>query len=170
MAVSFLLCIFAAVARPPSVFPEDDQSPARSVVPAPIFTGLITADRVNLRAGPGLSYEVIRQFPKRDKVLVFEERGDWYGIELPSDVAVYVSGDHVRSLQNGKTVADADRLHVRSGPGAAFASVGTLHSGEQVIVRKRVRDWAQIDPPVSCRGWISKSYVVELEVKEEGKR
>lgn len=132
--------------------------------PDPPFVGLVTADRVNLRARPSLSSEVIFQFSKGSKILVLAKEGSWYGVELPSEVPVYVARPFV-SIEDGKGRVKGNRVRVRAGAGQAFPSLALLKDQEEVLIRRVVVEWVEIRPPSSCRGWVSQAYLTFLERK-----
>lgn len=128
------------------------------------FVGLVTADRVNLRARASLSSEVIFQFSKGSKILVMAKEGSWYGVELPPEVPVYVARSFL-SIENGKGRIHGKRVHVRAGAGQAFTSLALLKDREEVVIREVVGEWVKIQPPSSCRGWIHQAYLTFLERK-----
>ena len=130
----------------------------------PPFVGLVTADRVNLRARHSLSSEVIFQFSKGSKILVVAKEGSWYGVELPSEVSVYVARPFL-SIEDGKGRVKGNRVRVRAGAGQAFTSMALLKDQEEVVIRQVVGEWVKIQPPGSCRGWVSQAYLTFLERK-----
>ncbi|MBI3317719.1 MAG: SH3 domain-containing protein [Candidatus Omnitrophica bacterium] len=131
--------------------------------PTPVrFAGLITGDRVNLRAGPSLSYEILHHLPKGTRVQVVSKEGGWLAVLLPEEVSVYVSRGFLQ-VEGPKATVKTRRVHVRAGAGTAFTSLGFLNTGDAVVVRRFVNDWAEIQPPPSFAGWVSDQYVVSLE-------
>lgn len=62
----------------------------------------ITADRVNLRAGPGTSFAVIGGASQGEKFAVSgrNAKGDWYKIKLPNGNDAWVNGGLVEILSN----------------------------------------------------------------------
>ncbi len=142
----------------PGVYSEQELSP----LTVPPLIGLVTKDRVNLRARPSISSEVLFQFSKGTKLLVTGKEGSWYRIQLPPEVPVYVAKSFL-ILEDTKGRVRGKRVHVRAGAGQAFASVGLLSDQEVVEVRQVLRDWVKIQPTASCQGWINQMYVTFLE-------
>jgi len=52
-----------------------------------------------------------------------------------------------------------DKVHVRSGPSEVFYPVALLEKGQEVIVRKELRGWAQIEATQQCFSYVSQRYV-----------
>ena len=131
------------------------------------FEGLVTGDRVRLRAGPGLSYEVLHTVRKRERVQVTAEQGSWYGVRLPPGAPLYVHRSFLQ--QEGEWArVQGNRVQIRAGAGEGFTSVGSLSAPQSVRVRGILGEWVQIDPPLdSVLGWISKAYVVPLKVPSQ---
>ena len=141
------------------------RSPAcaeESALPRVPFLGLVTGSGVNLRAGPGGTYEILTQLSKQSKIQVLAVMGEWYAVPLPEPVSAYVRRDHL-AVEDAWGVARADRVHVRAGPGLGSSSFGFLSAGEKVRVRSIKGDWVEIQPPGFCRGWVHRLYVTFLE-------
>lgn len=128
----------------------------------PPFTGLVTGDRVHVRAGPALSYEILFSLPKRARVQVVVREGAWYGVRLPEETRLYVHRSLVELSETEGRIT-GDRVHLRAGPGVTFSRMGVLSRGERVRVGGKEGDWVWIRPPESCRGWIRRDYVTFLE-------
>lgn len=59
--------------------------------------GLVERDRVNVRSGPALKYNIVCQLRRDDHVVIKEtsEKRDWYGIVPPEGAAAYVHAKFV---------------------------------------------------------------------------
>lgn len=125
--------------------------------------GLVTGDRVNLRAGPGGSYEVIHRFHRRAKLQILARQRDWYAVPLPDSVPAFVHRDFLRIEPDGQARVRGDRVHVRAGPGLGSASYGFLSGGERVRPWGERGEWMAIQAPGFCRGWVHRSYITVLE-------
>jgi len=126
------------------------------------FIGLVTGDRVHLRAGPGLSYEILLVLPKRYPLKVWFRWGEWYAVEVPSQASGYVRRDDV-ALEAGWAVARTNRVHVRASPHPSSTSLGTIEAEERVRVRQILEDWLQVQVPSSCRAWVHSDYVTFMQ-------
>lgn len=141
---------------PAALFAEETST----VVPS---VGLVTGDRVNLRAGPGVSYEVVHRFFRREKVQILAQHGDWYAVPLPDSVPAFVHRDFLQPQPDGWAAVQGDQVHVRAGPGLGSASYGFLSRAERVRCWDDRGEWRAIQAPGFCRGWIHRSYVTVLE-------
>lgn len=53
--------------------------------------GVVVAQKVSIRSGPGLAYEGMGELPKGQAVTVLGSQGDWLRIEPPSGLQVWVN-------------------------------------------------------------------------------
>lgn len=117
-------------------------------------TGIVTADRVNLRSRPGPKGEVVAQLSKDARVTVRGVQGDWLEVVPPPSVDLWV---HSAFVSNG--VVAVRTLNVRAGPSINYWVVGHVQKGERVDVRGRSGEWLKIAPPEACSLWVSRRYV-----------
>ncbi len=124
----------------------------------------VTSPFLNVRAGPGLGYDIIGRLNCGQKVTADARTADgqWYRIAYNGRQAFvfsqYVSQDGACNAggvakspapaggaANGVVIADM--LNVRSGPSTANAILGRLRRGNPVVVKARTQDsaWLQID-------------------------
>ena len=71
-------------------------------------TGLVTADVLNVRSGPGTKYKVITTVSKNEYIRVFAGIGDWYVVQVEGDYIGAVSKKYVKAIypntsSNGNT-------------------------------------------------------------------
>lgn len=72
-------------------------------------TGIITANALNVRQGPGTSYKVTTVVYKNEYVRVFAQIGDWYVIQTNSDYVGMVSKKYVRLIFPTGGAADTNQ-------------------------------------------------------------
>jgi N-acetylmuramoyl-L-alanine amidase len=140
-------------------------------------SGLITGvSRLNVRSGPGVGYPVVVILDAGANVGLIGRNADasWVQIQLAGAVQGWVNSRFVAAnipianlpvtLSAGAASASVHAffLNVRSGPGVAFAVVGTLGRGDGVNLVGRNFDasWAQIVLPNGTRGWVNSGYLV----------
>lgn len=51
------------------------------------WTGEVSGERINVRAGPGTSHAIVAHLERGQTVRVVGQRGDWHMVVLPSDAA-----------------------------------------------------------------------------------
>lgn len=61
-------------------------------------TGLVTANALNVRQGPGTSYKVVTVIPKNQYIRIFAQIGDWYVIQTEGDYVGMVSKKYVKLI------------------------------------------------------------------------
>ena len=125
-------------------------------------SGTVTGTQLNIRSGPGTGYASVGSYDQGDVVSILEQftyNGVTWGCTSKGWISldyVELDGVSVGSDQTGTITADG--LHIRSGPGTGYASVGSLNSGDRVTIYKQTTSgdttWGNID-----KGWICMDYV-----------
>ncbi|MGM9629415.1 SH3 domain-containing protein [Butyricicoccus sp.] len=119
----------------------------------------VTASSLRVRSGPGTTYNTIGYMKKGSEAVVVKTSGIWYKIEYKGKYG-YISSQYTKDVT--KTVEiTASSLHVRSGPGKEYKSIGTLRKGKTATVIAETADWYRIEYKDSY-GYISKKYAREV--------
>lgn len=192
--VSIVLLATSCAAPHPTAIPSStlQQSPNSTETSAPTDTlvqptltaapflveGTLTI-KVNVRNGPGITYDSLGQLDAGGKVQVIMQdgTGGWYQIFYPvsSQDHGWVAAQYVTiptgmqvPLQATPTSAGPSgrllqRLNVRSGPGTSFNSLGLLEANAQVSLtgKNNTASWFQIDYPTGPggHGWVTAQFV-----------
>lgn len=61
-------------------------------------TGLVIADRLNVRSGPGIRYKVVAIANKNEYIRVFAGVGDWYIVQVEGDYVGAVNKKYVKPI------------------------------------------------------------------------
>lgn len=158
-------------------------------------TGVVTDGPLNIRSGPGKSYNRVGYLMKGDKLTILATENGWHKITVGS-VNGYVSADYVAANtgnsdnsnsdnnndnnssngsdqtatqdQNQPATVAAGPLNVRSGPGTSYKRIGSLNVGASLIIHSTTDGWYQI----TCgdlEGYVSAQYVTlgDAVVKEQ---
>jgi SH3-like domain-containing protein len=125
-------------------------------------------DRINVRALPSLSGEIITQLQKGEEVAVLEEitpakpapnePSKWARIRMPANTPVWVFASFIEP--ESKAVK-ATRLNLRAGPGENFSVVGRLERGAKVNEIRIVEDWMEIEAPESAYAFVAANLLTE---------
>ena len=118
------------------------------------FIGKIEGNRVNIRSGPSVNFEILTQLFNEGRVTVLEEKTGWYRITPPDGIKLWVHGDFVLE---GKISAYS--VNVRSGPGTNRSIVAQVEKGESVDVLAIENGWVAISPPEGAYAWINSEFV-----------
>lgn len=130
----------------------------------------IAEDTVNIRSGPSLSYQLVKQGKKGEKFTIIKEKGDWIQIQLSAAKTGWVANWVVTKSSNGTTTtsttnskkmsaeANTDQLRVRSGPGTSFRIIGYLNKGQAVSVLDENENWLKISATFG-EGWVAREFI-----------
>ena len=100
---------------------------------------------MNLRSGPGTSYEKSGSLPGSTFVYLYEISGNWYRIKYDGSFH-WASGDYLnvtlyKNIENNPNIGDVialglttTSLNIRSGPGTSYESLGTVITGSLVEI------------------------------------
>lgn len=61
-------------------------------------TGLVTADKLNVRSGPGTGYSIVTTISKNEYIRVFAGVGNWYIVQVEGDYIGAVSQKYVKPI------------------------------------------------------------------------
>ncbi len=125
----------------------------------PVRGGTVTVNSLNIRARPGVQYEVIGRFLQNEKVQALGEMEEWLEVRVPPTAEAWVVARLIDA--ESKISADRDRVRVHSGPGIVFSTYAYAKKGDVV---KRVGDatpdgWQKIEPPAGASAWVGKRFV-----------
>lgn len=133
-------------------------------------TVTITESPVNIRSGPGLSYQLVKQVKRGEEFTIIKEQGDWIQIQLSAAKTGWVANWVVTKTSNGTTTtgssssnkktaeANTNQLRVRTGPGTNFRIVGYLNKGQAVSVIDDNENWVKISGGFG-EGWVAQEYL-----------
>lgn len=134
----------------PSVQAPAPDTPKPSAEPTePTYTALVTcnADVLNVRKGPGTSYDKVGSLKRGSKCTVYPNKasGGWSWIE-GSSVSGYAATNRLTKFtgntRTGVVTCNADVLNIRKGPGTSYDKVGQIPNGATCTVYLDVKaDW-----------------------------
>jgi len=131
-------------------------------------TGVVTGDRVNVRARPLGTAEICCQMRKGDAVEILERRQvevigtnteEWVRIVLPEKANVWLQSDLVDEKGMVKS-----RTNGRAGPGLRWPVLGVLPKGEMVSVRTNATDWVGVAPSRHVSAWVCGLYIRKEDI------
>lgn len=131
-------------------------------------TKIVSADKLHLREGPGLSYTIIDTLQKNNKLEVLDREGDWLYVEVNNKkgwVASWLTETEKKDSSNKYAISQVDHLNVRLEPSLNSSVLGQLHTGDQVIVLNQKDNWVQIQFQ-QLTGWVSSDYIIMKETEK----
>lgn len=120
--------------------------------------GIVTTDGLNVRTGPGTTYDDIDEYKLGERIAYYQKDGKWIRTKdgWTSTTYVYVEGD--KGDGNGSGTSTGDSVNIRSGPGTGFSSVGKVNKGDKVDILAQLKigkhTWGY-----TGKGWIRMDYV-----------
>ena len=146
--------------------------------------GTVSASTLNVRSGPGTSFDKVATLSSGAPVEIIEELDKWYHIQA-DPITGYVSKEYItveQTAQNPESstppeqvqpdtpsdqpdqdkktygLVSASSLNVRSGPDSSHPKVSTLSSGAQVEILESLDGWYRIEG-----GYVSADYIQILD-------
>ncbi|MFH1422091.1 MAG: SH3 domain-containing protein, partial [Planctomycetota bacterium] len=142
------------------------------------YEGVISGDRVHIRAGSGTAHKSLTKLNKGDKVVIVSKKeisGEiWFEIEIPKDVFLFISQRYVEKKEEKgdaligviKTEEDGGLVSIRTGVEADDVVIGTVKNGDTVRIRGTKDGWYNILPPKGFTAWVHGDYVTAVNNQE----
>jgi len=140
----------------------------------PTEAGIVSGERVNIRARASLIGERVAQLRKGDKVTILAkvtvapprkgEPTDWLKIAMPAAGQTWV---HLSFVKEGKVTAK--KLNVRAGGSERFSIVGRLAKGDAVKEKRTAGDWIEIEHPAGAHAYVAAKFIELGQAAEETK-
>ncbi len=139
---------------------SDEQVPSERFEIDGAITGTVIAEELNLRAGPGTKYKVVKRLERGDSITVTEMSGTWGKTEDGWLNTVFAYFPDSMDSETIQAIVTADILNVRTGPSTSYESLRKIEHGEEVEIIKQVTIrnilWGYIGD-----GWICMDYIEE---------
>lgn len=132
---------------------------------------IVTAEVLNLREGPGLSYPVLLKLKEGDTVSTIERSGDWIHVKAGNTegwIAGWMTKANTQTNDEQEQkfiISQVDDLNVRAEPSLSSTVLTQLSSGNEAAYIKSQNDWIQIQYGTTT-GWVSSQYVTVKELTE----
>lgn len=159
-------------AAPSAKSPAKQAAVSQNYDNTPAFTGKVTGSGVRIRLHPDVDSPIIRELHKDEMVIVTGEKSDFFAIEAPAELKVYIFRSFI--LDN---VVEGNRVNVRLAPELNAPIVGYLNTGDKVqgTISEKNHKWLEIAPPKQCRFFVAKEFIEkvggpELKIMRDKKR
>lgn len=118
---------------------------------------------LNLRTGPGSSFDVIRKMYHGNRVETLEKSGNWVRVRHESGAVGWTFAKYLRDPSGGgyKVYSPGDGyLNLRTGPGTGFDIIRPMYNGDTVRVLETSGSWARVQHVSSgANGWCSSKFL-----------
>jgi len=122
------------------------------------FRGIVTAGQLNVRSSASTDGDRVGSLNYGARVEILEKDGTWGRTKDGWISLNYVYQDGTTGTNTANGTVTGNQLHIRSGPGTGYASVGSLNSGDRVNILEQFTyngtTWGCIKS-----GWICLDYV-----------
>ncbi len=128
----------------------------------------ITGSTVNIRSGPGLSYNVTGSLKKGKKVTIVSESGEWLKISTGSEtgwIAAWLARKTSSAAKNvsGQTaVSSVDHLNIRAQANLSSSVLTQMSAGDQALILSDAGNWLKVDFR-GVKGFVSKQFITTKE-------
>lgn len=132
----------------------------------------VIADVLNMRAGPGTSYNIKGTIKKGNTYEIKAEKNGWgqlkinnywiklsYTEKVSSNTSASTSGSDSAVITPYKVKVTTSALNVRTGPGTSYKSKGTIKKGEIYEIKAEKNGWGQLK---ANNYWIKLSYTEKV--------
>lgn len=138
-----------------------------TVVLANQNTVVVEASILNVRTGPGLSYDVMDQVTSGQRLDVIEENNGWYKIRLDNDQIGWVAGwlvnfDEANTENRTIGTISGEYANIRSGPSTDHEVIGQAYQGTDFTIVYQENDWVQVEYGGTL-AWINASLISNTE-------
>lgn len=123
------------------------------------FTAKVLGSGVRLRLNADVEASIISELDRNELLVVKGEVNDFYAVEAPSDMKVYIFRSFV--LDN---MVEGNRVNVRLQPELSAPVVGFLSTGDRVEgnISKKNHKWLEFTPPNNVHFFIAKEYLEKI--------
>ena len=136
---------------------------AATVVLANNKTVVVEASVLNVRTGPGLSYDVMTQAFEEDQLKVIDEKNEWYKVRLADDKIGWVASwlvknTEVAAASNYIGIVTGTKVNIRAEANTDSEILGTVTQDEELTVLFQFDNWVQIQYN-GLVAWISSDFI-----------
>ena len=118
------------------------------------LVGIITAETLNVRSGPGSNFEVLYMVNKDDRVTITDTSNGWHKVKNNEDKEGWISSKYISISESSETVSrsssyeqkevNTNGLNMRSGASTSYRVITTLNKGTKVEVISESNGWSKI--------------------------
>ncbi len=117
--------------------------------------------RLNVRAKPSTSGAWVASLNDGTYVTLYERTGSWWRCEYAKGRYGYCHADYVKELAGSAATVSvgASSLNVRKGAGTGYSRIGSLVTGDSVVVLSTSGGWSRILYEGTKIGYVSAAYL-----------
>ena len=124
---------------------------------------IVTANSLNMRAGAGKDYLVIKHLRRGTKVTYVSEKNGWWRVRLAGGTTGYVDKQYLTPVsadQSGSYTVSVSKLCMRATPNTKSRRLAKLSRGTVLYVSKLNGDWGYVTHGGQS-GWVAMKYLTK---------
>lgn len=122
------------------------------------FRGIVIANELNVRADANQNADRLGMLKYGARVEILEKNGTWGRTKDGWISLNYVYQDGTTGTRTGAGTVTGSQLHIRSGPGTGYTSIGSYNQGDRVTILEQFT-YNNVTWGCTNKGWISLQYV-----------
>jgi len=170
----FALVLVGAVAAaqetpksPPAAPPPAAQPPAAEAPADEAWVGEVTGNDVNVRAGAGEDYRVLKRIDKGHKLVVLGHEGEFLKVRDPSTFEAFVAKTFLKVVAPGEGEVTGDRVNLRPTASMKLYPVAVLEKGSKLQVVAEDGEWVRVIAPSEVPVWVHQQFVKRIGTEAE---
>lgn len=158
--------------------PAPSGSPAADVPEGVQAYGTVNGSGVNMRIGPGTSYNSLKKLEKNTGVYILGQSGNWYSVQT-GQLKGYVHKDYIQQTGTQKVNGGSDAagkgvttgsVRLRKGSNTDSAIIATLKKDTELILYGKKDGWYSVKTSDGTEGFVSSKYVKVTEAYAGGEQ
>lgn len=131
----------------------------------------IATDSINVRSGPGLSYDVIDKLKQNDRIEVVSTSGEWLKVKYKNRTGwiaswLTTSENQSTSAKSTEIISQTDALNFRETPSVDAPIITRMNAGDKAILLSRNGDWLHVQFN-GVDGWVYAQYTSEITAPKQ---
>ena len=121
---------------------------------------------LNLRAGPGMHFHILRPLSPGERVAALERKGTWRRVRHEDGREGWISVNRLQArLKFGQNLTVVQNpsgyVILRSGPGSVYNDILRLYPGERTRLLDARGAWRKVAVRLDTVGWVDGRYLAE---------
>lgn len=117
----------------------------------------VNGDKVNMRKGPGVKYEVLWEYGNGFPLKVVSKKGSWVRVKDFEGDTGWIHDSLLR--YDPRVIVKVNRsrdkkINIRSGPGTSNEIVGKAHYGVVFKSKNKKSGWIKVEHESGLIGWV----------------